>query len=257
MFNDRNQEKSGEQERMSSEESNPPEDERENRDERNRAGSATNRTACPAIGILEWFHLNDREHVDRTLRQLEEIGISELRTGISWADYHTSEGRKWIEWLVPRLADRYMKSCWLPLPRKSLSCSRSLSTNVETSVSGPGKGFCRSTLRECVRSNSSGTTGRSKRCRRPAVHCQTKLYSFRSSYHLPDNAAIYRLSLQSIERKMNRTRAYHDRPSPHPCLIGWQPVKSYLYQIIPVNQKSLHDSTEPFFHDDTVGWKSQ
>src|SRR5690554_1077872 len=75
-----------------------PEDERENRDERNRAGSATNRTACPAIGILEWFHLNDREHVDRTLRQLEEIGISELRTGISWADYHTSEGRKWIEW---------------------------------------------------------------------------------------------------------------------------------------------------------------
>src|SRR5690554_4361590 len=59
----------------------------------------------PDIGILEWFHLNDKEHVKKALHQLNRIGISELRTGVSWADYHTPEGRKWLEWLIPTLAE--------------------------------------------------------------------------------------------------------------------------------------------------------
>ncbi|MEX2574538.1 MAG: NAD-dependent epimerase/dehydratase family protein [Balneolaceae bacterium] len=59
----------------------------------------------PGMGILEWFHLGDTEHVNKTIQHLKEIGISELRTGISWADYHTDEGKKWLSWLIPTLAE--------------------------------------------------------------------------------------------------------------------------------------------------------
>lgn len=59
----------------------------------------------PVLGILEWFHLNDKEHVEKAIEQINELGIRELRTGISWADYHTAEGRKWLEWLIPTLAE--------------------------------------------------------------------------------------------------------------------------------------------------------
>jgi CDP-paratose 2-epimerase len=58
------------------------------------------------LGILEWFHLNDKDHVTTTIRQLNELGISELRTGISWADYHTEEGRRWLDWLIPTLTEQ-------------------------------------------------------------------------------------------------------------------------------------------------------
>ncbi|MEX0721652.1 MAG: GDP-mannose 4,6-dehydratase [Balneolaceae bacterium] len=62
-------------------------------------------TETPMIGILEWFHLGDKEHVLETIEQLNELGINELRTGISWADYHTSQGEEWLEWLIPTLAE--------------------------------------------------------------------------------------------------------------------------------------------------------
>jgi CDP-paratose 2-epimerase len=58
------------------------------------------------IGILEWFHQGDEAHVLKVLDQLEEIGITQLRTGISWADYHAKEGKEWLAWLIPTLAKR-------------------------------------------------------------------------------------------------------------------------------------------------------
>lgn len=58
------------------------------------------------IGILEWFHQGDRAHVEQVLTQLEAIDIRELRTGISWADFHTEEGQEWLDWLIPTLAEK-------------------------------------------------------------------------------------------------------------------------------------------------------
>ncbi len=55
-------------------------------------------------GILEWFHMGDKAHVELAISQVKELGIRELRTGISWADYHTEEGAKWLEWLIPELS---------------------------------------------------------------------------------------------------------------------------------------------------------
>lgn len=59
----------------------------------------------PVFGILEWFHLNDKEHVEKAIQQFQELGIKELRTGISWADYHRPGGEQWLEWLIPKLAE--------------------------------------------------------------------------------------------------------------------------------------------------------
>ena len=62
------------------------------------------RSAPPRIGLVEWLHIGDRERVERLLADMEALGITELRTGISWADWHRPEGPEWYRWLVPRLA---------------------------------------------------------------------------------------------------------------------------------------------------------
>src|SRR5699024_8750206 len=59
----------------------------------------------PVLGVLEWFHLGDKENVEKAIQQVQEIGISELRTGISWADYHRPAGVEWLDWLIPRLSE--------------------------------------------------------------------------------------------------------------------------------------------------------
>lgn len=56
------------------------------------------------IGAVEWFRIGDYEQVRRTLNQLQELSITELRTGVSWADYHTESGKEWYDWLIPTLA---------------------------------------------------------------------------------------------------------------------------------------------------------
>src|SRR5438874_11557669 len=58
----------------------------------------------PLLGILEWLRPGEEERVERLLVDLKTIGVTELRTGISWADWHTEGGEKWYEWLLPRLA---------------------------------------------------------------------------------------------------------------------------------------------------------
>lgn len=59
----------------------------------------------PILGALEWFHLGDEEKVEKAILQVQEIGIPELRTGISWADYHSPEGIEWMDWLIPKLSE--------------------------------------------------------------------------------------------------------------------------------------------------------
>ena len=60
--------------------------------------------AHPVLGILEWLRPGEEERVERLLVDLKTIGVTELRTGISWADWHTEGGEKWYDWLLPRLA---------------------------------------------------------------------------------------------------------------------------------------------------------
>jgi CDP-paratose 2-epimerase len=58
----------------------------------------------PTLGVLEWFRPGEYDHVEATLADLKTLGISELRTGVSWADWHTDQGQAWYDWLLPRLS---------------------------------------------------------------------------------------------------------------------------------------------------------
>lgn len=58
----------------------------------------------PTIGVIEWFRPGEYEHVEDVLSDMKTLGIQELRTEISWADWFTTHGIEWYDWLLPRLA---------------------------------------------------------------------------------------------------------------------------------------------------------
>jgi CDP-paratose 2-epimerase len=57
----------------------------------------------PTIGISEWFRIGEFGRVRQVLDDLKQLSVTELRTGFSWADWHTPQGREWYRWLIPSL----------------------------------------------------------------------------------------------------------------------------------------------------------
>ncbi|HEX2935832.1 MAG TPA: SDR family NAD(P)-dependent oxidoreductase [Bacteroidales bacterium] len=73
--------------------------------------------AKPLLGIIEWFRVNDYDHVQNVIEKLKILGIKELRTDIIWAEYNTPEGEKWYNWLIPLLgADFNILPCFHGTP---------------------------------------------------------------------------------------------------------------------------------------------
>ena len=73
----------------------------------NRAGAygTTKSVAVGGVlGIVEWFRVGERERVEQVLADMSELQLKHLRTGVSWADWHTPEGPAWYGWLLPRLS---------------------------------------------------------------------------------------------------------------------------------------------------------
>lgn len=67
--------------------------------------------------MLEWFHIGDRQHVEKVIQQLKELHITHLRTGFSWADYYTDRGEEWYDWLIPTLSEHVeVLPCFLYTP---------------------------------------------------------------------------------------------------------------------------------------------
>src|SRR5215213_5873235 len=82
-----------------------------------KSAAAESRVAGPAIGMLEWFRPGEHDRVDRVIEDLRTLGVTELRTGISWADWHTPEGEAWYAWLFPQLARQVrVLPCFLYTP---------------------------------------------------------------------------------------------------------------------------------------------
>lgn len=70
----------------------------------NAANAPPLRRGEPVVGMLEWFRPGEQARVQRVLADLHTLGIKELRTGVSWADWHTLAGQAWYDWLIPTLA---------------------------------------------------------------------------------------------------------------------------------------------------------
>ncbi len=73
--------------------------------------------AQKTVGVVEWFRVGEYERVERVLADLKALGVQDLRTSVSWADWCTREGQEWYAWLFPRLAAEVnLLPCFLYTP---------------------------------------------------------------------------------------------------------------------------------------------
>jgi CDP-paratose 2-epimerase len=83
------------------------------------------------LGVLEWFRVGEHDRVQLAAEVLKRLGVRHLRSGVSWADWWTPEGREWYRWLIPTLArDFDLLPCLLYTPP---------SEGVEAKTSSPPK----------------------------------------------------------------------------------------------------------------------
>jgi beta-xylosidase len=54
------------------------------------------REFTPALGICQWFHFEDHR-LDDAVRWLRELGVRQLRTGLSWADFYRPNALAWFD----------------------------------------------------------------------------------------------------------------------------------------------------------------
>jgi beta-xylosidase len=53
-------------------------------------------TLTPALGICQWFHFEDHR-LDSAVRWLKDLGVTHLRTGLSWADSLRPDAEAWFD----------------------------------------------------------------------------------------------------------------------------------------------------------------
>lgn len=71
----------------------------------------------PKLGMLEWYRPGEYEQVEQSLEDLKKLGISRLRTGISWADWYTEGTQEWYDWLFKKLSAQVeVLPCFLYTP---------------------------------------------------------------------------------------------------------------------------------------------
>ena len=82
-----------------------------------RRRTRVSRHGGPAVGMLEWFRPGEHDRVDAVLDALKALGVTELRTVISWAECCKPEGEAWYAWLFPQLARRVnVLPCFVDTP---------------------------------------------------------------------------------------------------------------------------------------------
>ncbi|HLH40524.1 MAG TPA: hypothetical protein VKX39_15340 [Bryobacteraceae bacterium] len=58
----------------------------------------------PELGICQWFHFED-PRLDCSVRQLRDLGVKHLRTGLSWADRLRPHALEWFDRQMKALED--------------------------------------------------------------------------------------------------------------------------------------------------------
>ncbi len=58
------------------------------------------------MGLVEWLRPGEHERVEAICDDMAALGVTQLRTRLSWADWHRPEGAAWYDWLLPFLARR-------------------------------------------------------------------------------------------------------------------------------------------------------
>lgn len=58
----------------------------------------------PQMGICQWFHFNDHR-LDSAIEWMHRMGVTKLRTGISWADWLRPDAMEWFDRQMNALKD--------------------------------------------------------------------------------------------------------------------------------------------------------
>jgi beta-xylosidase len=58
----------------------------------------------PALGICQWFHFED-PRLEEAVRWLKRLGVTDVRTGLSWADWGRPNAVHWFDRLVSAFED--------------------------------------------------------------------------------------------------------------------------------------------------------
>lgn len=53
--------------------------------------------------MTQWFAFGERDEVEQSIEIMKDLGIRELRTLFSWADWRRPGGKEWFDWFVGRL----------------------------------------------------------------------------------------------------------------------------------------------------------
>jgi beta-xylosidase len=64
----------------------------------------TFRRFAPQLGLCQWFHFED-PRLDASVVSMKELGVTYLRTGLSWADYFRPGAIDWFDRQMQALAD--------------------------------------------------------------------------------------------------------------------------------------------------------
>ncbi len=56
----------------------------------------------PALGLCQWFHFEDHR-LDEAVAWMKRLGVTYLRTGLSWADWLRPDAERWFDRLVTAL----------------------------------------------------------------------------------------------------------------------------------------------------------
>ncbi len=80
----------------------------------------------PRMGICQWFHYEDHR-LDDAVKWLRSMGVTRLRTGISWADWHRPNAQVWFDRQMAALEgfDVTLTLCFTPPSRGQRECHTS------------------------------------------------------------------------------------------------------------------------------------
>jgi beta-xylosidase len=69
----------------------------------------------PALGVCQWFHFED-PRLEAGVRWLQQLGVRQLRTGLSWADWLRPDAEAWFDRLMRALDpfDLTVTFCFTP-----------------------------------------------------------------------------------------------------------------------------------------------
>ena len=59
---------------------------------------------APAMGLMQWFHFED-PRLDDAVAWMKRLGVTHLRTGLSWADSFRPDALRWFDRQMEALAD--------------------------------------------------------------------------------------------------------------------------------------------------------